>query len=139
MKALTKNLIYFAIIFLTGVVIFRFGLSFFIEKRSFNLVWVIAGIYFIFNYIIGWFFGKKDNESLPLYDVGFRFHLVAYLLFNSVSLLWFILEFQTQIEKIGINYTTALIWGIFLLTHFIIYLYAQKQSIKGINKEELFE
>lgn len=139
MKALTKNLMYFATLFLLGAVIFRFSLSFFLESRSYTLVWLISAIYFIYNFMIGWIFGKRDYESLPLFDVGFRFHLVSYVLFNGISLAWFQLEFNSQSETTAAVYTTALIWGFFLLVHFIFYLYAQKQSIKGINKEEIFD
>lgn len=139
MIALTRNLVYFAIIFLIGAIIFRFGLSTFIEMRSYHLVWIIAGLYFIFNFAIGWFFGKRDYEHLPLYDVGFRFHFTTYLLFNTVSIAWFLLGFNAHVEKIGIVYITAIIWGVFLLIHFIFFFIAQKQSIKGISKDEIFE
>lgn len=139
MKSLTKNLIYFAILFLFGTIIFRFGLSSFLEDRAYTLVWVVAAIYFIYNFIIGWIFGKRDYESLPLFDVGFRFHLVSYVLFNGISLAWFLLELHAQTEKIGAVYITAIIWGFFLGLHFVFYLYAQKQAIKGINKDEIFD
>jgi hypothetical protein len=139
MKTITKNLIYFALFFLIGAIIFRYGLSFFLDTRSYNLVWVIAGIYFIFNYLIGWFFGKRDYETLPLYNIGFRFHLVTYLLFNSVSLLWFTLGFHSTFERIEVIYITAIIWGFLLLVHFVFYYFSLKNSIKGISKEEIFE
>ena len=139
MKALTKNLMYFAIFFIMGAVVFRYSLSHFLENRSYNLVWIIAVIYFLFNFLIGWFFGKRDYESLPLYDVGFRFHIVTYLLFNIVSGLWFSLGFHSHFESIRIVYVIALFWGIGLLIHFIIYLIARKNTINGLNKEEIFE
>jgi len=139
MKSLTNNLLYFAMLFIFGAIIFRFGLSFFLENGSYNLVWVIAAIYFIFNFMIGWIFGKRDHISLPLFDVGFRFHLVTFILFNGISIAWFLLELNSQKEEIGVVYTTAIIWSFFLVLHFIFYLYAQKQSIKGINKEEIFD
>jgi len=139
MKALTKNLMYFAIFFFIGAVVFRYSLSHFLENRSYDLVWIIAVIYFFFNFFIGWFFGKRDYESLPLYDVGFRFHFVTYLLFNIISVIWFSLGFHSQFERIGYVYALALFWGTGLLIHFIIYLIARKNSISGLNKEEIFE
>jgi hypothetical protein len=139
MKAITKNLIYFSIFFFMGAIIFRFGLSSFLEERAYNLVWVLAGGYFLFNFIIGWFFGKRDYESLPLFDIGFRFHFVTYLIYNSVAFVWFSMELNAPTEKSGSVYVTALIWGVLLLMHFVFYLYAQKQSIKGIYRDEIFE
>ncbi len=139
MKTLTKNLTYFAVFFFLGAIVFRYGLSHFLENRSYNLVWIIAAIYFIFNFLIGWFFGKRDYESLPLYDVGFRFHFATYFLFNIVSVLWFSLGFHSNFESIRIVYVIALFWGIGLLIHLIFYLIVRKNSIYGLNKEEIFE
>lgn len=139
MKALTKNLMFFTIFFFIGAIVFRYGLSHFIETHNYNLVWITAVFYFIFNFFIGWLFGKKDYETLPLYDIGFRFHFVTYLLFNTVSVLWFLIGFHSQFESIRIVYSTAIFWGIGLLIHFIFYLIAIKNTIKGLNKEEIFE
>ncbi len=130
---------YFAIFFFIGAIVFRYSLSHFIENRAYNPIWMIAVIYFLFNFFIGWFFGKRDYESLPLYDIGFRFHFATYLLFNIVSVLWFIFGFHSHFESIRIVYITALFWGIGLLIHFILYLMARKNSINGLNKEEIFE
>ena len=139
MKALTKNLMYFAVLFFMGAIVFRYSLSDFIENRLLNLIWIIAIIYFFFNFFIGWFFGKKDYESIPLNDIGFRFHFVTYFLFNMVSVLWFLFGFNSHFENIRIVYITALFWGIVLLIHFIFYLIERKNSINGLNKEEIFE
>jgi hypothetical protein len=139
MKALTKNLIYFAIFFFLGTIVFRYSLSHFLENSDYNWVWIIAAIYFFYNFSIGWIFGKRDYETLPLFDVGFRFHFVTYLIFNAVSLLWFELGFHSHVESIRTIYLTALFWGIGLLIHFIFYLIAQKNSINGLSREDIFE
>lgn len=139
MKVLSKNLKYFAIFFFIGAIVFRYSLSHFLENHSYNLIWIIAVIYFFFNFIIGWFFGKRDYESLPLYDIGFRFHFVTYLLFNIVSAAWFLFDFHSHSENIRIVYFIALFWGIGLLIHFIFYLIVRKNSLNGLNKEEIFE
>jgi hypothetical protein len=139
MKALTKDLLYFAFFFLAGTVVFRYCLSHFLETQVHNLVWVVAVTYFFFNLFIGWFFGKRDYEVLPMHDVGFRFHFATYFLFNATSVLWFLFGFHSRFESIGVVYVTALFWGLLLLTHFIFYLKARKNSIKGLSKEDLFE
>ncbi|NMC57999.1 MAG: hypothetical protein GYA51_01180 [Candidatus Methanofastidiosa archaeon] len=139
MKTITKNLMYFAIFFFIGAIVFRCCLSATIENRSYNLVWIIAVGYFFFNILIGWFFGKKDYESLPLYDVGFRFHFLTYLLFNIVAILWFSLGFHSQFESIRNVFSIALFCGFGLLIHFVFYLIARKNTIKGLDKEEIFE
>ena len=139
MKTLTKNLMYFAIFFFIGAIVFRYGLSHFIENRSYNQIWIIAIIYFFYNFFIGWFFGKRDYESIPLNDVGFRFHFVTYFLFNLVSVLWSLFGFHSHFESIRLVYIIALSWGFGLLIHFIFYLIERKNSINGLNKEDIFE
>jgi len=139
MKALTKNLLYFMVFFTIGAIVFRYGLSSFLENRAYSLVWIIAVIYFFFNFFIGWYFGKRDHETLPLYDIGFRFHFATYLLFNTVSVLWFLFDLHSQFESIRNVFSIALFWGIGLLIHFVFYLIARKNTIKGLNKEEIFD
>lgn len=139
MKIFTKNLIFFSIAFMAGAVVFRHGLSYAIGNRLHGLLWAIAGAYFLYNLLTGWFFGKRDYESLPLFDLGFRFHFAAYLIFNLVSWGWFKFGLESQFEHIGIVYTTALFWGIGLVIHFIFFLVLRKESIKGIHKEDIFE
>lgn len=139
MKTITKNLINFSIFFFAGAIAFRYCLSNCLENHLNTLLWITAVIYFFFNFFIGWIFGKRDYESLPLYDIGFRFHFATYLLFNGVSVIWFLLNFNSRFESIGIVYITAGFWGIGLLIHFIFYLISRKNTINGLNKEDIFE
>ncbi len=139
MKHLTRNLISFAIYFSIGTVVFRYGLSHSLDSRLFLQVYVIAVVYFFYNFGIGWYFGKKDYELLPLYDIGFRFHLATFLLFNSITEAWNYFGFLSQFENAKTNRFIAFFWGIFLIFHFILYLYSRKNTIKGINKSEIFE
>ncbi len=139
MKVLTKNLILFVLFFFAGAILFRYGLSYFLENRLFSQVWITAVVYFFYNFGIGWHFGKKDYESLPLYDVGFRFHFAAYVVFILVSELWFLFGYHSQIENIKTVHYTALFWGVGVVIHFIFYLISRKHSIKGIHKSDIFE
>jgi hypothetical protein len=139
MKAFTANLMYFAISFFLGAIAFHYGLSYSLESNYFDLVWILAIFYFFFNFLIGWHFGKKDYESIPLNDVGFRFHFVTYFLFNSISMLWFSLGLNSQYESLRVVYLIAIFWGIILIIHFILYLLERRKSINGLSKEDLFE
>ncbi len=127
------------IFFFIGTIMFRYSLSYFIENRTYDLVWIIAVIYFFYNFFIGWIFGKKDYETLPLYDIGFRFHFATYLLFNIVSILWFLFDFHSHYESIRSVYVTALFWGIGIIIHLVIYLITRKNAILGIEKSEIFD
>ena len=139
MKTITPFLLKFALTALILTIIFRYFLSYGIENKSSIIITFSAIIYGVSMFISGWIFGKKDGEYLPIYDVGFRFHLTTYLIHNIISELWFIFGFNSHYEKIGTIHSTAIIWGIFLIIHFIFFLWARKNSINNLNKEDLFE
>jgi len=139
MKFITVNLVKFAAVFAVFTIIFRFLLSTFIDAKLFIWVWVLALVYFCANFVIGWYFGKKDHEHLPLFDVGFRFHFTTYLIFNLLSEIWFLLDLQSVSESIWTVHSTAIIWGGFIIIHFIIYLIYSRRSINGLEKSEIFD
>ncbi|WP_134088094.1 hypothetical protein [Olivibacter sp. XZL3] len=87
----------------------------------------------------GWFFGRKDANFLPLYDIGFRFHLATYVIYHGISLLWFALALNAKQETIDSLYRSLLLWGFFLAIHFIFYLRTRKDTIKNLSKDDLFE
>lgn len=139
MKSITGNLLKFAIFFALGSILFRTGLSWSITNHAVPEMWIFAIMYFLYNFSIGWYFGKKDYEAFPLNDVGFRFHFVTYAVFNIIGELWFLIGFQSRVENVKIVHQIAVIWGVFLLLHFIFYLFERKNTIKGLNKSDIFE
>jgi hypothetical protein len=139
MKSITGNLLKFAAFFALGSILFRYGLSWSITNHATVVMWIIAISYFIYNFSIGWYFGKKDFQSFPLHDIGFRFHLVCYLVFSVVGELWFLLNLQSRYENVKMVHLIVLFWGIFLVIHFILYLYSRKNTIKGLDKSQIFE
>ncbi len=110
-----------------------------IGKPFIFLPWIFGLGYFFFNFFIAWIFGKKDYEYLPLNDIGFRFHIITYFLFNIVSILWFLFGFHSKYESLKNVYYIALFWGVGLLIHFKFYLVEKNNSIKGLRKEDIFE
>ncbi|MDI9341273.1 MAG: hypothetical protein QM534_11945 [Sediminibacterium sp.] len=139
MKTMTSNLLKFAAVASVLTVTFRLFLSIGIENRSNAIIMVSAIAYFIAMFLAGWIFGKKEWNHLPIHDVGFRFHLTTYLAYIILSELWFALNFHHKSETIITIHITAAIWGVFLLCHFIYYLYIRKNTINHLDKEELFD
>jgi hypothetical protein len=136
---ITSYLLKFAFVATILVIIFRYFLSYGIENES-RLIIVLSSVsYSICMFIAGFYFGKKDGNFLPIYDVGFRFHFTTYLVHNIISELWFILKFNSGFERIERIHQTVIIWGILLLIHFIIFMLMRKKSFKGLDKKELFE
>ena len=79
----------------------------------------------------------KDVEENGIHDVGFRFHLVTYILcigcgYAAGGVGW-------NAEPLRSIMITAISWGIGLLVHFVCFLVAQKNSIKGYAREEIFQ
>lgn len=136
---LTKNLLTFTWVTLLLTIIFRAGLSTAITNKMTIAIILCAIIYAILMWFNGRYFGKKDYEYLPLYDVGFRFHLSTFIAHNTVSLLWFVFAFESKYENIKVIYITALIWLFFLILHFLYFLSIRKSSIKNLDKDNLFE
>lgn len=139
MKILTPCLLRFVFVSAILSVIFRYMLSYGIENRLTAVIILAAVMYGVLLFIAGWYFGKGDAQYLPVLDIGFRFHLATYLIHVGISELWFLLGFNSSMERIGTVHITAIIWGGFLLIHFIIFMYARKKSIRGLDRSELFE
>jgi len=139
MKIITHNLIRFAITATALTILFRYTLTYGIENKSNLIIILSASIYAIAMFLTGWTFGKKDRKYLPIYDVGFRFHLTTYLVHNIISELWFILGFNSKYENITVIHNTAIIWGLFLIGHFVFFLWTRKNAINNLDKEDLFD
>ncbi len=79
------------------------------------------------------------TKATILYDIGFRFHLTTYVVHNAITLLWLGLGFGSQYEDMKFSVMVAIYWGILLFIHFIFFLWSRKNSIKNLDKKDLFE
>ena len=139
MKTITPYLLRFALTATILTIVFRYFLSYGIENQSGIIITISATIYGLLMFASGWYFGRKDGEYLPIYDVGFRFHLTTYLIHNGISLLWIGLGFGSKNENLNVSIMVAIYWGIFLLIHFAFFLWSRKNSINNLDKEDIFE
>lgn len=137
MKVLTFRLGQFVITALALTVLFRYALGGCIENGYWNLIWLCTVTYFCLMFLAGRYFGKKDSAENGIHDIGFRFHLVTYVVCIGMQYLSYYIGWNTGSMR-GMN-ITALCWGIGLFIHFIFYLLAQKQAIKGYDKDGLFQ
>lgn len=139
MKTITPYLIKFAVTTILLTAVFRYFLSYGIEYQSQITIAVSAISYALFMFASGWHFGRKDGDFLPIYDVGFRFHLTTYLIHNGISVLWILLGLGSKYENLNIIIMVAIYWGVFLLLHFILFLRAKKNTIHNLDREDLFD
>ncbi len=137
MKALTIRLGGFAISALVLTVLFRYALNLCIEVHSATGTTLCSIVYACIMYLVGWHFGKKDAVENDFHDIGFRFHLVTYLLCISVGYGTYYLGWHT--ESLRAMAITAISWGIGLAIHFVFYLIEQRKTIKGYAKDEIFQ
>lgn len=139
MKTISRNLILFSAILFILTLLFRYLLSSMLQNEQFTTVWIAVAFYAVFVFILGWIFGKKDKLYLPLYDIGFRFHLATYIICNGIAEVWYLFGFQSDYEQLRSVHLTVVYWGLGLLLHFILFQITRKNAIKGIKKTELFE
>lgn len=139
MRTFTLNQLRFAGIITLLTLAFRFGLSNMLTQSEFVLVWIVAAFYAVLMGVTGYFTGKKDHESLPFANIGFKFHLITYVVFIALSEIWFLLGYNSLYESIKTVHLTAIFWGMGVLIHFILFLLTSRDTIKGIDKSEIFE
>lgn len=139
MKLITPFLLRYIIAATFLTVLFRFFLSYFLKVDDSLAVLLVAAGYGLSMFFSGFYFGKKDGTYLPIYDIGFRFHLATFVVHNVVSALWLLSGNASVKESINQLLVSAGIWGVFLLIHFIVYLRLRKHSIDDLDKSDLFE
>lgn len=139
MKVFTKNFGLFTIAAFGLTVLFRFALSYSLDHSSGWAVALVAVVYGLLMGVSGYHFGKRDYLENQIFDIGFRYSLMTYLICNGFGLLWFYLGTNSAKESIKAVGYTALFWGIGIVIHFIFFLATRKHAIKGYGKDEIFE
>lgn len=137
MKALTIRLGQFAICALVLTVLFRYTLNLCIEANNVIGTTTCSIVYGVLMFLVGWYFGTKDAKENEVHDIGFRYHLVTYILFIGIG--YGVHYFGWNAESLRAMTITAISWGIGLLIHFIFYLIEQHKTIKGYAKDEIFQ
>jgi L-asparagine transporter-like permease len=139
MKYITKNLLIHSVIFLLASFLFRYLMSWSLSKGYFNGVWIVSAVYFLTLTVMIWRFSILDKKHLPLYDLGFRFHVATFIVWLLVSLIWFEFGSISAHEHIIQVYIASIIWLVILLIHFIVYRLTRKKSFKGLKKSDIFD
>lgn len=139
MKFITKNLIAYAILLLIYSLIFRYTLSSVLEAEKFIPALIAGLIYGVVIFITAWKLGKAHTIKKFVFDAGLGFNITTYIIWGLVSELWFILELNSEYENIRSVHYALIIWGIFLIIHFLIYWRLRSRTIKGVLKSEIFD
>lgn len=137
MKVMTFRLGQFAVSALFLTVLFRYVLHLCIGTGESIEPILCSVVYFGLMFLLGWHFGGKDEAENEIHDIGFRFHFTTYLLCIGIGYVAPYMGWNA--ENFKVTSIIAACWGIGLLVHFIFFLIAQKETIKGYNKEEIFQ
>ncbi|MCK5022287.1 MAG: 2TM domain-containing protein [Candidatus Pacebacteria bacterium] len=139
MFSLTKNLKIFAALFFFYTIIFRYFLSYSITNQMPILKWIVAIIYGIIIFFTAFMLGKSEVVNTGVIYLGFKYHLISYLIFNIFGIAWNVLELSSKYEDFSHALLIMGIWGIFLLIHLLLSLLLSKNAIKGIPQDDIFE
>lgn len=137
MRVFTQRLGQFAVSTLICTTAFRYALNLAVGKESLAAALGCSIIYFGLMYLAGWYFGSKDTVENEIHDIGFRYHFITYLLCIALGYASYYIGWNTEtIKSMNIG---AIAWGIGLAIHFVFFLLAQKNAIRGYAKEEIFQ
>lgn len=137
MKALTLRFGQFALSALCLTIVFRYVLNLCIGMNSVLGVVLCSVVYFCLMFLAGWYFGGKDLVENEIHDIGFRYHLVTYILCIGLGYAAYYIGWHCQsLQSLAI---TAISWGIGLFIHFVFFLFEQKKTIRGYAKDEIFQ
>lgn len=138
-KMITPYLLRFMIAATLLTIVFRYLLSYFLTNEQYIGVILIAMGYGLGMFFSGLYFGKKDGAYLPIFDIGFRFHLATFVVHNALSIVWLKWGNPSAKESLNQLWVSMCIWGVFLLIHFIAYLRLRRNAIDNLDKNDLFE
>lgn len=137
MRIFTLRLFQFALCASLVTILFRYTLNLCIGLDGWTLPILCSVVYFACMFLCGWYFGRKDEIENEIHDIGFRFHVITYIMCVGMSFISHYIGWKTEtLKSITI---TALCWGGILLVHFILFLLEQRKTIKGYSKDDLFE
>lgn len=139
MKFFSKQLGLFAALFAVYTIAFRYLLSNSLQNEQYKIVWVYAVLYGLIIFITAWNLGKADGMKKIFFDAGLRFHVTNYLIFGIISELWFLLGFNSDKESAAVVHYTMIFWGIGLILHFVIFLLLRRNTIRGIQRSDIFD
>ncbi len=139
MKILTNSILlrFIGVIALWNI-LFRFSLSYVLKNEFWIGAIVPPVIFFLAMYQTGRYFGLKQCNALPV-NSSFTYHLSNFVVFFLVSYGFYFLGLLSKYEPISsLNYTLVS-WGIGLFVHFLYYRKEMKNSIKGLDRDQLFD
>lgn len=139
MKLITPNLLKFSAFSLLLTALFKWRLNEAIENKIVVAIVLSSVVYALLLLASALYFARKDKEYLPIFDIGFRFHLAIYTTYHLIASIWTYLDLEAPNTSTSIPKYVALGWLILICIHFIFLQILKKRSISNLNKKDIFE
>ena len=135
MKTMSNNLIYFSGLTLTFSVIFFYYLYANLIIESYDKIWIYALLYGTALFISGLTLGYKDSVRKSRLDLGFQYHLMTFVVVNGVGIISLLIAMGFSTQNFITGILSILFWTLGILVHY----YYSLKTIKGMDKEEIFD
>lgn len=135
MKTMTNNLKYFSVLTLIFSTAFFYYLYSSLQTHSFGNIWLFAILFGVVLFIAGLVLGYKDSVRRSRADLSFQYHLMTFIIVNVIGIPWLFISMGLNNDTLLSATFQCIPWGIGLFVHY----YFSSRSIKGMNKEEIFD
>lgn len=135
MKTMTNNLKYFSGLTLIFSAAFFYYLYSALQTKSFDNIWLFAILFGVALFIAGLILGYKDPVRKSRADLSFQYHLMTFIIVNVIGIPWLFISMGLNNDALLSAAFQCIPWGIGLFVHY----YFSSRSIKGMNKEEIFD
>ena len=135
MKTMTTNLKYFCGLTIIFSVIFFYYLYAALSIESYDKISIYAALYGSVLFISGLALGYFDSVRHSRLDLGFHYHLMTFIIVNVIGLISLFIDMGFNKNTLLYAILSIVFWAIGLLVHY----YYSSKSIKGMDKENIFE
>lgn len=131
MRFFNRYILLFTAIISVWTVLFYAMLMFLLKEQAYLWVIIVSIAYGLGMFFAGRLVGRHDHFNGYF---GFNYHFVTYVV--CIAAAWIA---QEAFGHVSGALSMTLTWGIGLFVHFIIWMVWRKRSLRGFDKNELFE
>lgn len=131
MRFFNRYILLFTAVVSVWTALFYAALMYLLRVEAYVSVGAISFAYGLGIFLAGRFIGRRDPYNGYF---GFNYHFMTYVVCNAAA--WITQEY---FDHTGGALSMTLTWGIGVLVHFIFWMVGRKRSLRGFDKDELFE
>ncbi len=138
MHLLSTNQLRFSVTVAVATFLFQASISYATTAYLYTATWSLALLFFVVMFAAGWIFGSRDKDHLPLANIAIRFHVLTFLIYNGVTILWYALS--SKLPDLSSSFFISVgLWGVGLLLHIILFWTGAARRIRGLGSKDLFD